>query len=208
MEFSTDTKRRRSKRDNENRNYSCECGKKYLSYQALYTHKKSKHFGTSTTQENRSEKKVKHKPQPASYKEETQTKVHKVQAVIIESSKSCKNFEINKTCDEAFKEYLKKMRKKINDEQFATLKCCMYALRECLNKNYEKVDPNYFLCNDLYTVTEKPNLIPNVYNYFIFEYLPSEYRGQVKTDEVHFIFEFCNWLNKKNYTDLEIALID
>jgi len=208
MEYPEESKRRRTKRDNEDREHTCECGKKYSSYQALYTHKKSKHFDKTANQGNQVGKKAKHKPPTLSCIEETQTKVNKVQAVVIESSKKCNSTEGYKTCDDVFKEYLHKMRKKINDEQFATLKCCMYALRECLNKNYEKVDPNYFFCNDLFTVTEKSSLIPNVYNYFKLEYLPRAYPGQVKTDEVHIIFEFCKWLNKKNYTDLEIALID
>ena len=30
--------KRRSKNDNEGRNYQCGCGKSYLSYPALYTH--------------------------------------------------------------------------------------------------------------------------------------------------------------------------
>ena len=35
---------RRSKNDNQGRNYKCEkCGKSYLSYPALYTHTKTKH---------------------------------------------------------------------------------------------------------------------------------------------------------------------
>lgn len=44
--FSTESKaRRRSKKDNLNRNFHCGCGKQYLSYPALYTHIKTKHAG-------------------------------------------------------------------------------------------------------------------------------------------------------------------
>lgn len=39
-------KRRRSKKDKNGRIYHCGCGKKYLSYPALYTHIKNKHGGT------------------------------------------------------------------------------------------------------------------------------------------------------------------
>lgn len=39
-------KRRRSKKDKNGRNHKCGCGKKYLSYPALYTHIKNKHGGT------------------------------------------------------------------------------------------------------------------------------------------------------------------
>lgn len=37
--------KRRSKRDLEGREFICSCGKKYLSYPALYTHNKTKHDG-------------------------------------------------------------------------------------------------------------------------------------------------------------------
>jgi len=40
-------KRRRSKKDKQGRVFECGCGKKYLSYPALYTHIKNKHDGHS-----------------------------------------------------------------------------------------------------------------------------------------------------------------
>ena len=98
------------------------------------------------------------------------------------------------------------MRRKINDEHFAALKCSMTILRECINKNYHKIDSNYFLSCDLYTATERPTLIPNIFNFFVLNYLPTEYPNHTKTDEVHFIIEFCKWLNKKKYTDLEVSV--
>jgi hypothetical protein len=36
---------RRSRKDEEGRDYQCGCGKRYLSYPALYTHIKTKHDG-------------------------------------------------------------------------------------------------------------------------------------------------------------------
>ena len=36
---------RRSRKDEEGRDFSCGCGKRYLSYPALYTHIKTKHDG-------------------------------------------------------------------------------------------------------------------------------------------------------------------
>ena len=36
---------RRSRKDEQGRDYICGCGKKYLSYPALYTHIKTKHEG-------------------------------------------------------------------------------------------------------------------------------------------------------------------
>lgn len=205
MENSIDSKKRRSRNDSEGRNFICDCGKKYFSYQALYTHKKSKHAKFTPSQ-------VSHKEKPSAPKfilsksqQERSQKSYSNEYELI--SNTVKNDDL-KTCDDAFREYLCKLRKKLNDEQFATLKCSIHALRECLNRNTERVDPNYFFSDDLYTMIEKPNLIPNVCNFFISEYLPREYPGYVRTDEVHFIFEFCLWLNKKKYTDIEIEVSD
>jgi hypothetical protein len=36
---------RRSRKDEEGRDFLCGCGKRYLSYPALYTHIKTKHEG-------------------------------------------------------------------------------------------------------------------------------------------------------------------
>lgn len=36
---------RRSRKDEEGRDFQCGCGKRYLSYPALYTHIKTKHNG-------------------------------------------------------------------------------------------------------------------------------------------------------------------
>ena len=41
--------KRRSKGDNFERDFTCGCGKRYLSYPALYTHVKTKHAGTTPT---------------------------------------------------------------------------------------------------------------------------------------------------------------
>lgn len=38
-------RKRRPRSDEDGRNYSCSCGKSYLSYPALYTHIKTKHNG-------------------------------------------------------------------------------------------------------------------------------------------------------------------
>lgn len=38
-------KKRRTRNDEDGRNFTCTCGKSYLSYPALYTHIKTKHNG-------------------------------------------------------------------------------------------------------------------------------------------------------------------
>lgn len=44
-ESSNQRQRRRNRNDPNNRNFTCGCGKSYLSYPALYTHLKQKHDG-------------------------------------------------------------------------------------------------------------------------------------------------------------------
>jgi hypothetical protein len=205
MEATDDKKKRRSKTDSKGRDYLCECGKKYLSYQALYTHKKTKHPDVDFPK-NSSNSKPSYSKLPKSVKfEEGQLEVTHSQVPFENNSKWTKRGSKG-TCDDVFREYLQKMRKKVDDGQFATLKCSMTALRECINKNSHKVDQNYFLSDDLFTVTEKPALIPNICNFFVLEYLPNEYPNHVKTDEIHFILEFCKWLYKKKYTVLGITM--
>lgn len=41
-------KTRRTRKDEDGRNFQCPCGKSYLSYPALYTHIKTKHQGKVT----------------------------------------------------------------------------------------------------------------------------------------------------------------
>ena len=43
-----DAKERRKRKDPESRDFSCLCGKSYLSYAAAYTHAKNKHQGDKT----------------------------------------------------------------------------------------------------------------------------------------------------------------
>jgi hypothetical protein len=47
--FEKNKHKRRSKNDNIGRDFACGCGKKYLSYPALYTHIKTKHGGEQPT---------------------------------------------------------------------------------------------------------------------------------------------------------------
>lgn len=45
VEDKEDKRKRRTRNDDDGRNFSCSCGKSYLSYPALYTHIKTKHNG-------------------------------------------------------------------------------------------------------------------------------------------------------------------
>jgi hypothetical protein len=209
MDASESKKKRRSKMDNEGRVYSCDCGKSYFSYQALYTHKKTKHLESAILEERPKKK----RGRPKRTKEDSENEDVKEEEVVLDAiARKMKKFsEIEtpaETCDEAFAEYLVvKQRKLGTNEAFQAIKSSVYYLRDCVNRNYEKVDPAAFLGNEVdYTSTEKPAMIPNVCNYYMLEYLPKEKETFDKDKEIEFMLDFCKWLNEKNYTDLEIAV--
>jgi hypothetical protein len=53
---------RRSRKDEEGRDFLCGCGKRYLSYPALYTHIKTKHEGRQPEGTLKSTSIKRHKP--------------------------------------------------------------------------------------------------------------------------------------------------
>ena len=97
--------KRRRKRDTEGREFTCSCGKKYLSYPALYTHNKTKHQGEVPMSE---------KPKKAQTCEEAFTEFfseqlqHKQYFKSLELFKACLNergFQMEKISEEG--EYCK-----------------------------------------------------------------------------------------------------
>lgn len=44
-QYNEEKKKRRTRKDEQGRDFTCPCGKSYLSYPALYTHIKTKHHG-------------------------------------------------------------------------------------------------------------------------------------------------------------------
>ena len=107
------------------------------------------------------------------------------------------------TCDEIFKEYLMKKQKRLSDEKYEEVQKCIFSLRDCINQNPEKIDSNDFLRYDDYTMTEKAELIPNILNFFLDEYLPQQRPISEKKKEINFLTEFCKWMKNRNYTQIE-----
>ena len=208
MDKSEGKKKRRSKADNEGRAYSCECGKSYFSYQALYTHKKTKHSDNVIEEEAPKKKRGRPRIHKHTSEEESQAESIPQDDPISEKMILLANNEGNGTCDEVFAEYLLfKQNNNLTEKEYATIKNSIYSLRDCVNKSYEKLDPNNFLENDVdYTISEKPAMIPNICNFYIIEYLPKEKPSYDKEKEIQFMLDFCKWLNEKNYTELEIAI--
>ena len=203
---STEVKRkRRSKEDVEGRVFLCECGKSYFSHQALYIHKKSKHPDSITPEDlirrKRGRPKImKDNPNDENTYENLQNSRREIGII-----KKVAKRKPGETCDEIFKEYLMKKQKRLSDEKYEEVKRCIFSLRDCINQNPEKIDSNDFLRYDDYTMTEKAELIPNILNFFLDEYLPQHRPISEKKKEIHFLTEFCKWMKNRNYTQIEFV---
>jgi hypothetical protein len=203
---STEVKRkRRSKEDLDGRVFLCDCGKSYFSHQALYIHKKSKHPESITAEDLITRK----RGRPKLIKD-NQNDENTCQALPNSQKEKEKNAKVKKrrpgeTCDEIFGEFLMKKQKRVSDEKYEELKKCIFSLRDCINQNPEKIDSNDFLRYDDYTMTEKAELIPNILNFYVDEYLPLHRPLFEKKKELHFLSEFCKWMKSRNYTQIELV---
>ncbi|OMJ86066.1 hypothetical protein SteCoe_12503 [Stentor coeruleus] len=207
MEPNQDKKKRRSKKDSEGRSFMCECGKAYLSYQALYAHKKVKHSDTISQEDFPKKKRGRPRQNNVINKEEVLSSLPSKDDPIAQIIKNWNETESKGTCDEAFAKYLMFKHSKLSEVEYQALRASVYSLRDCVNKYYERLDTENFLENESeYTITEKPAMIPNISNFYIIEFLPREKPIHDKKKEISFMLEFCRWLNEQNYTDLEIAI--
>ena len=201
---STEVKRkRRSKEDIEGRVFLCECGKSYFSHQTLYIHKKSKHPDSITPEDLIRRKRGRPKIMKDNQNDENTYENLQNSRREIGIIKKVAKRKPGETCDEIFKEYLMKKQKRLSDEKYEEVQKCIFSLRDCINQNPEKIDSNDFLRYDDYTMTEKAELIPNILNFFLDEYLPQQRPISEKKKEINFLTEFCKWMKNRNYTQIE-----
>lgn len=200
MENTEAKRKRRSKAEQEGRNYICECGKTYFSQQALLVHKKSKH--SDSLQPEELIKKKRGRPRLSNEISQSNT------AELTDSVKikNCVKKQKRETCDEIFSEFLEEKEKEVISEKFAEVKKTIYSLRDCINKYSDRIDLNDFLSHDDFTVTEKPELIPNIFEFYIEEFMPKNQMDFDRRREAGRVNEFFQWLRMKNYTQVEIAL--
>lgn len=205
MENTEPKRKRRSKTELEGRNFFCECGKTYFSQQALFVHKRTKHSDSLAPEE----LVMKRRGRPRlnkEYKSEEDGDFVINSAAVAGKIKGCLKKRKRETCDEIFSEFLEEKECKILGEEFLEVKKSIFTLRQCINMYSEKVDSNDFLSHDDFTITEKPELIPNIFEFYVEEYLPQNCLGFDRKCEVARIYEFFQWLKMKNYTEIEVAL--
>ena len=113
-----------------------------------------------------------------------------------------------KTCDDAFYEYLCTFKDKTNDKYFTLLMKFVLLFRECydISKNKENTGKREACTNKL-----PPEGLPDLCNEFYGEFMePNNFFGIDEQDEKNEIIEiiqhFCIWLFKKEYTKSKLSL--
>ena len=207
MDTLNEKKKRRSKKDSEGRSHTCECGKSYLSYQALYTHRRSKHADPDKFDQDL--KKKRGRPKGArsllsSYDPASPLGEHVLAERIVKWTESKKN----PCCDDVFAEFLIEKAKFLSKKDYRNIAYSTTNLRTCINKHYhEMIESSSDDLDEEYTTVRNSALIPKISNIYILDFLPRNNIGFDKEFEVQFMFEFCSWLTKKNYTELEVSII-
>ena len=205
MDRISEARKRRSKTEKEGRNHVCTCGKSYLSYQALYTHKRSKH--SSGTPQKTSLNKKRGRP-----KKQFDTQYDPIKLLSESSlSQKLKDFADSSppvSCDDIFTEYLHENSKTLSKKDFKQLIINITNFRNCINKNYKQQEH----CSNLedlqeFTALKNPAYLPTISNLYILTYLPDLKLEYDLKQEVEFVLGFCKWLLSKNYTEYELSLI-
>ena len=124
------------------------------------------------------------------------------------------NFNINNNkiqsynLDNIFFFYLKEFYKYINDKYFWFMMKFVILFRECINKSKKdliKLDNE----NKEYSQLYNAEVVPEMCNEFILDFMePYEYYGMNKDEIIELIQHFCYWLGIKQYTQLQINLIN
>ena len=103
--------------------------------------------------------------------------------------------------------YLQEFYKYVNEKYFWFMLKFIILFRECLNqmkKNIIKRGDNKVYCQ-LYNA----EIIPEICNDFILIFLePYDYYGLNKEELIELIQHFCYWLNVKQFTQLQLSLIN
>jgi hypothetical protein len=206
MDTQAEKKKRRSKKDAEGRTHTCECGKSYLSYQALYTHRRTKHADPVKTEAEAKKKRGRPKGvrSISSFYDPATPLGEHVLATRISAWKENKK---PTCCDDVFAEFLIEKSKLLSKKDYRNIAYSITNLRTCINKHYHEMIESSLDYLEEYTTMKNAALIPKISNIYILDFLPKNNIGFDKDFEVQFMFEFCSWLTKKTYTDLEVSLL-
>lgn len=206
MDNNTGTRKRRSKVEKEGRVHFCACGKGYLSYQALYTHRRTKH---SAPCQDDLDDKISKRGRPKKSSESLYDPMLLIpNPKLLEKFKNFTEFTESVSCDDIFAEYLFEKSKIYNKKDYKRLVNSIINLRNCLNKYYEQQE----FCQKIpsseeYTAVRNSAYLPTISNVYILKYLPELKTEYDLKHEVEFFLEFCKWLEDKNYTEYELSVV-
>ena len=104
--------------------------------------------------------------------------------------------------------YLKEFYKYVNEKYFWFMLKFIILFREYINKSKKDLIQNKNE-NKEYSQLYNAEIVPEMCNEFILDFMePYEYYGMNKDELIELIQHFCNWLGIKQYTELQITLIN
>jgi len=129
--------------------------------------------------------------------------------------------EANKTCDEAFYEFLNICKSKTNQEYFKFIFKFVVLFRECINvyKNVELETNREVLKENIpdnmkeYTQYYNAETVPDLCNEFVTEFMDRADYFNMNSDTEKFelieiIQYFCHWLHEYGYTSSKLSLLN
>ncbi len=121
-----------------------------------------------------------------------------------------------KTCDEAFYQYMNYIKNLTNKNYFALALKFMLLFRECLNisrqKELESNLENGVIAKREYTANKNSETVPEICNEFVTDYLENnDYFGitseRDRNEIIELIQHFCTWLYLNGYTQSRLSLV-
>jgi hypothetical protein len=120
-----------------------------------------------------------------------------------------------KSCDEAFYQYLIYTKNLTNKNYFVLALKFVILFRECLNISRQKeIDSNLENGVNLkeYTAVRNAETVPEICNEFVTEYLENnDYFGIIsdrdRNEVIELIQHFCTWLYLNGYTQSRLSLV-
>ena len=231
QEKKEDIHRRRSKNDTEGRTFICQlCGKSYLSYPALYTHRKQKHNTNLSSGRGRGRPKkdiseqnierIKFNPCGLSFfsKENRKGETTEFKNVIFDAFNKFLNDphnkdekiddNENKITDDVFIDYLNKVSSYCNPNFFQKILIFVGLFREYVNQAYSnKVNKGLE-----FTAEEKAEDVPDISNEFILDFIDPDDNnndfGFNKDECIDLIQNLCHWMYENNFTCSKLSMIN
>lgn len=217
IDLGLEKQKRRSKTDQKNRNYTCGCGKSYLSYPALYTHIKTKHSGvypegtisnliSSSKKRGRPKKFLEDEQSPQNILNELEmlggssdAKSELVDSPLYSYIAKWENYSDlgcrEVCCDDAFAMYLIDTSKLVDPHNFYKIVRFIENFKTCLEHNKD--------C----TACSNTGRLPEKLQYFIQHYIPLYTPSFNRVLAIKLALHFAQWLLLKRLTDVKLTLI-